>query len=157
MNFRLPTSWSPEYHHWCHVSSRLGLSPYRGGGWQLITSGGHFCQVPAVTKTGLLSANRPSAWPWTSNGFLLGFDHATDATFGQMCVYVYVYYMYVCYPYHIWRLVEMFFSQNRAKLLFRWGPAIWFIEWSALSCLVGTRKSFFFRDNPGLLWRTSRY
>ena len=86
-HFRLPNSWNDQF-------LTTSISQYLVATEQLITSGGH--GVPAVTKTGLLSAKTARmAWQMNFEWFpsLLGFDHATV---GRMCVFMCVYiYIYV--------------------------------------------------------------
>jgi hypothetical protein len=118
INVRGPTSWnncSQQYHLAVTSPHYLDVAISRGGGQQLITSGGHG-HVPAVTKTGLLSANFLTARmaKWTLNGFLL--CSASTMQPLDKCVYVYIYILYMAACRNV-------FSQNRAKLLFRWGPA----------------------------------
>ena len=152
INVRGPTSWnncSQQYHLAVTSPHYLDVAISRGGGQQLITSGGHG-HVPAVTKTGLLSANFLSARmaKWTLNGLLL--CSALTMQWLDKCVYVYIHtyiyryiYIYIyIHTYYIWRLVEMSFPKTLQNSCFGEGPlhSTHITPWSAISYLVGTRK-----------------
>ena len=93
----------------------LDVAISRGGGQQLITSGGHG-HVPAVTKTGLLSANFLSARmaKWTLNGLLL--CSALTMQWLDKCVYVYIH-TYIYIDTYIYTYIQIIYG-GLSKCLF---------------------------------------